>query len=108
ARDDDGVNDFAEALVGNAGAKRSRNLWVLRQEIVDLERRNLDAAARDDVLAAPDERDGTVRRHPRQVAGLEITAVERGFRQCGAVQITEHAERRADLQFAGFAGRDGA
>ena len=60
ARHHDGVDDLAQPLVGHAGAQRRRDVGMLGQQIVDLERRDLDAAARDDVLGAADERDEAV------------------------------------------------
>jgi hypothetical protein len=80
-RDNDGVNDFAEPLIRNAGAKRRGNVRMLRQEIVNLERRNLVAAPRDNVVGAADELDISGRGQPRDVAGPEIAGVERCGRQ---------------------------
>jgi hypothetical protein len=43
-RDNDSVNDLAEALIRNSRAESCRNAGMLSQEIVNLERRNFNAA----------------------------------------------------------------
>ena len=98
------MQHLAQPFVGHAGAQRRRHIGMLGQQMVDLERRDLDAAARDDVLGAADELDQAMRIHPREVAALEIAVVERGRGQLRIVEIADEAERRADLQLAG--GRD--
>ena len=110
ARDDDSVNDFAEALI------RQRQRRALLQHRDALARRlSISSGA---ILLPPREMMSLARptsstvpsgRHPREVAGLEVAARRTTASvNCGIVQIAEHAERSADLQLAGFAGRDGA
>src|ERR1700687_4358071 len=79
---------------------------MLAQEIVDLERSDLVAAARDDVFARAAKLDVSGCRRAREIAGLEVSLVERGMRQFRIIQIAEHAEWSTDLQLAGFPGRD--
>ena len=45
ARDDDGVNGFAEPLIRHAGAERCGDVGMPGEEILDLERRDFVAAA---------------------------------------------------------------
>ena len=82
------------------GAKRRDDIRVLGQQVVDLERRDLVAAARDDVFGASDKLDVSACRQAREIAGLEVSRVERGLRQFRIIQVAEHAERGADLQLA--------
>src|SRR5262249_48988679 len=67
------MDRLAQPLIGDAGAQSRRDLRMLAEEILDLHGRDLVAAARDDLLEAPDDLDPPVRAEPRQVSGLEKT-----------------------------------
>src|SRR6185437_2593137 len=72
-------------------------------QAVEFQRRYFRARAHDEVLGAPDQFDGTVRTHAREIAGAEIITAEGSARQFWRVEIAVHDERRANLQFAGLA-----
>ncbi len=108
-RDDDGADGLAEAGVGHAGAERRRHVRVGGEQRVDLGRRDLVAAARDDVLEAADDLDPAVGAHAGEVAGAEIAVGEGGRGESRIVEVAQHAEGRADAQLAGGAvGREPA
>src|SRR4051812_41095241 len=73
---------------------------MLGQQMINFERRNLDAAARDHVLGAADQFDKAAGVDAGEIAGLEIAVGDRRRVKLRIVEITEHAERRADLQLA--------
>src|SRR4029079_912443 len=95
---DDNVNRFSKPLVRNADAKGAHDVWMFAKQILDLQRCDLVAAARDDLFDAPDNLDPPVRAHAHKVSSPEETLGKRGTRQSGIVEITKHHEGRVNLQ----------
>ena len=73
---------------------------MLSEEAVDLQRRDLVAAARDDLLGASDQLDAAVVTQPGEIAGAEESVYEGGLGEGGVVEIAEHSVWRLDLQLA--------
>src|SRR5215831_10328706 len=96
---------FAQAIVRGAEGECSQNALVLREQIFDLQRRDLVPTASNYVLGTTNELDVTVAADRRQIAGPEIAIDERGRGLGDVVQVTPHDSRRADLEFADACGQ---
>src|SRR5919199_297812 len=70
------------------------------EQIVELQRRDLVAAPRNDLLRAPDQFDAAVRAPAGNIARPEEAVAEGGPGRIGIVQVAEHAEWRSDPKLA--------
>ena len=104
AADDHHLKGFAEPFVRQAEGERRGDAFMTEENVFDLQGRDLVAAARDNVLRAADEFDAAVIAQAREIAGAKIDRRRRPVREWRIVEIAEHAERRADLQFARAGG----
>ncbi len=95
---------FAVDLVRHADRGGLRHAGMLDQDLVDLQRRDVDAAADDQVLGAAGDADEALRILDAEIAGLDALAVERIDRAV-VVEIADRHLRPADRDLALDAGR---
>src|SRR4051794_10938239 len=94
------MNGLTQAIVWNTRAQSGADIRMTAQQVIELERRNLVAAARDDLFGAPNEFKPAIRSKAGEVAGPEEPLGERGFGQRLVIEVAEHAKGRSDLKFA--------
>src|SRR5690242_21736879 len=100
ARHHDRVNAFAQPHIRHARAQHRRDVGMGGEHALDFERRDLVAAARDDVLGPADKLDAAIGTDAGKIAGLEVAVSKGRLREFGRIQIAEHPEWRLDLEFA--------
>src|SRR5262249_5588628 len=74
------MDALAQDRVGDAGGKRSRHRRMLNQDAIEFERRNLGAAATDNVFDAAGKLDTTILTYPRKVPGAKESVRKGGAR----------------------------
>jgi hypothetical protein len=89
--------------IGGASGHRGRDVRMRGEDLLELERRDLVAAARDQLLRSPGQLDHSVFAHARHVAGAEPAILERRRGERRRIQIAVHDEGRANLQLAHLA-----
>ena len=109
SRHEHGADALAEDLVPVGGHRALDDAGHLRQHVVEFLRRDLHAAAHDQLLEAADEpvvaRLGVVAGEFEQVAGPEPAVPGERFRgHLGIAEIAVEHRRAGDLQLAGSAG----
>src|SRR5215470_3107345 len=78
---------------------------MLKQNMIKLERRNLCAAAHNEILDPAGKLDSTVFTHLRKISGLKEPVDEDGTCQVGFVKIAVHDEGRAKLKLVNLVDR---
>src|SRR5947207_15606248 len=97
------MDALAETLVGAADGERRSDLRMRAAGELDLERRDLVAAAVDELLLATADLDYAGLALAREVAGGEPAVVDR--RERGLVEVAAHEERARNLELAELALR---
>src|SRR3954453_7374103 len=107
ARHDEGHELLAVALVGHTDDLHVGDVGVAHQELLDLARVDVLAAADHEVLDAPDDVQVAVGVHDREVAGVHpAAAVDRLGRALGVLPVAEHDRVAAGAELARLAARD--
>src|SRR5262249_6888615 len=106
-------HDIADHLlapdrVGHADGRGFGDLRALHQHAVDLDRRNVDAAADDQLLLAPGEIEVAVGVEIADVAGAHAAAAVGAHAAVAAERAEMVVVPRTDLDVPGLAGRHGA
>src|SRR5260370_2462307 len=81
---------------------------MLKQNMIKLERRDLCAAAHNEILDPAGKLDSTVFTHLRKISGSKEPVDEGGTCQVGFVKVAVHDEVRANLYLANLLDRQWA
>src|SRR3546814_5148930 len=85
---------LAEPLIGDADDHDVLHLRQITDDVLDLDDRDVLAAADHDILRASDDRDVAILRHPSKIARLEPAVLEGG-----GIELVVH--QQADVLAAG-------
>ncbi len=101
-----GGNLLAKAMVGDCKRDRLRHRGMGAQDLVNLARRNLLAAAIDHLLETPGDEQVAVRIDGALVAGAKPSVDERRPIRFRILRVTRRHARSAQNDFADFTGRE--
>ena len=102
---DSGNDLLAEARVRNAECSRLLDAWQRFDREIDLSRRDLFAAAVDDLLDAPRDMNVTLRVDATEVARAKPRARELGRGELRIIEVTAKDQRPANDDLAASVGR---
>src|SRR5450755_19354 len=104
---DPGDDLLAVLWIGHADDLHIADLGMGIEELLDLARVDVFAAAYDQILDAAHDIDIPLGIHRRQVAGMHpVGAINRGHRRLGIVPVADHDAVATRAEFAGLVGRN--
>ena len=106
ARHDHGGDGLAPFVVGHADHGDHRDIGMLRQHILDLARKDVEAARDDHVLLAVEDEHVAALVLARDVAGVQPAALERFRGRVRSLPVFGHHMAGAHADLAGLAGGD--